>query len=332
MRQYVITYLKKCVDCQRYKADNRKPTGLLQTPATNRRFEVIAVDLFGPLPETDNKNKWILILEDTCSRWVELFALPNATAVDCAKILVSEVFLRYGVPRRILSDNGVQFISEVMQQVCHTFGITQSLSPVYHPQANPVERKNRDLKPQLAILVGKDHNTWDVHLPAIRFAMNSVVTSSTGYSPAYLTFGREMRAPADVISDMRAIVESDNAITTLTPYLRRISAKAQSAQKRCADEGRRPAPDYSAGDLVLLKTQGSNDTTRGQTPKFIPRRDGPYRIREAASSTTYVLERISSGETLGRYHVSQLTPFVGNVTPTPVNEKRRRGRPKRFLD
>ncbi|KAL0901981.1 hypothetical protein ABMA27_007118 [Loxostege sticticalis] len=111
-----------------------------------------------------------------------------------------------------------------------------------------------------------------------------------------------------------------------------VHEKAQSAQKRCADEGRRPAPDYSAGDLVLLKTQGSNDTTRGQTPKFIPRRDGPYRIREAASSTTYVLERISSGETLGRYHVSQLTPFVGNVTPTPVNEKRRRGRPKRFLD
>ncbi|XP_063825937.1 uncharacterized protein LOC135075425 [Ostrinia nubilalis] len=229
-----------------------------------------------------------------------------------------------------------------MQQVCHTFGITQSLSPVYHPQANPVERKNRDLKPQLAILVGKDHTTWDIHLPTVRFAMNSAVTSSTGHSPAFLTFGREIRAPADVIADMRTIVESENVTTCLTSYLRRMSTvlfearevheKVQANQKRFADEGRRPAPDYSAGDLVLLKTQGSNDTTRGQTPKFIPRRDGPYRVKEAASSTTYILERLNSKDVLGRYHVSQLTPFVGDIPPEPVNEKRKRGRPKRFLD
>lgn len=341
MRQTVAAHLKRCVECQRYKADNRKPAGLLQTPATNRRFEVVAVDLFGPLPETAEKNKWILIVEDTCSRWVELFALQNATSSDCAKTLITEVFLRYGVPRRVVSDNGVQFISEVMQQVCHSFGITQSLSPVYHPQANPVERKNRDLKPQLAILVGKDHDTWDIHLPAIRFAMNSAVTSSTGYSPAYLTFGREIRAPADVIADMRSIVESENVVTSLTPYLRRISRvlfdarevheKVQATQKRYADEGRRPAPDYSPGDLVLLKTQGSNDTISGQTPKFIPRRDGPYRVREIVSPTTYILERTSNDEMLGRYHVSLLTPFVGEVQP-PVNEKRKRGRPKRYLD
>lgn len=341
LRQTVTAYLKKCVECQRYKADNRKPSGLLQTPASNRRFEVVAVDLFGPLPETADKNKWILIVEDTCSRWVELFALQSATSTDCAKTLIAEVFLRYGVPRRVISDNGVQFISEVMQQVCHAFGITQSLSPVYHPQANPVERKNRDLKPQLAILVGKDHDTWDIHLSAIRFAMNSAVTSSTGYSPAYLTFGREIRAPADVIADMRAIIESDNAVTSLTPHLRRISnvlfearevhEKTQAIQKRYADEGRRPAPDYKPGDLVLLKTQGSNDTASGQTPKFIPRRDGPYRVKEAVSSTTYILERTSNDETLGRYHVSQLTPFIGDVQP-PVHEKRKRGRPKRYLD
>lgn len=340
MRQYVADYIKKCVPCQRYKVDIRKPAGLLQTPATTRRFEVVAVDLFGPLPETPGKNKWILIVEDVCTRWVELFALQSATSADCAKTLIVEVFLRYGVPRRILSDNGVQFISEVMQQVCHTFGITQSLTPRYHPEANPVERKNRDLKPQLAILVKQDHSSWDTHLAAIRFAMNSAVTSSTGHSPAYLTFGREIRAPADVLSDMRVIVDSDNAVTSITSYLQKLSTtlleardvheKAQKTQKRYADLKRQPAPEYVPGDLVLLKTQGPNDTGKGQTPKFIPRRDGPYRIREATSTTTYHLERVSSGELLGRYHVSQLTPFVGDVQP-PVNEKRRRGRPRKVL-
>ncbi|KAG6439755.1 hypothetical protein O3G_MSEX001051, partial [Manduca sexta] len=231
MRQSIATHIKKCVECQRYKADNRKPAGLLQTPAPNRRFEVVAVDLFGPLPATPNGKKWILIVEDTCSRWIELFALEKATSTECAKVLVEEVFLRYGVPRRVISDNGVQFISETMQQVCHSFGISQSLTPKYHPQANPVERKNRDLKPQLAILVGKDHRNWDAHLSAIRFAMNSAVTCSTGHSPGFLTFGREMRAPADVITDMRHIVENDNAVTSLTPYLRHLSTVLYEARE-----------------------------------------------------------------------------------------------------
>uniref|UniRef100_A0A2A4K8X8 Retropepsins domain-containing protein n=1 Tax=Heliothis virescens TaxID=7102 RepID=A0A2A4K8X8_HELVI len=142
------------------------------------------------------------------------------------------------------------------------------------------------------------------------------------------------RGRTDVVADMRAIVESDNVVTSLTPYLQRMSSvlhdardvheRVQAQQKRCADQGRRPAPEYGPGDLVLLKTQGSNDATPGQTPKFIPRRDGPYRIKEAASSTTYVLERLSDGQTLGRYHVSQLTPFIGDIAPAPVNEKRKR--------
>ncbi|KAL0821690.1 hypothetical protein ABMA28_005122 [Loxostege sticticalis] len=336
MRATVTEYVKNCVPCQRYKADNRKPAGLLQSPAGARRFEVISIDLFGPLPETPAGNRWILIVEDVCSRWIELFALKKATSVECAKTLIEEVLLRFGVPRRMVSDNGVQFVSEIMQQVCYTFGIDQCLTPFYHPEANPVERKNRDLKPQLAILVGRDHSSWDEYLASVRFAMNSALCSSTGYSPAFLTFGREMRAPADALTDMREIVENDKFVANISTYLRKLSSalldardsqeKAQAMQKKYADEGRRPPPDYKVGDLVLLKTQGLNDTGRGQTPKFNPRRDGPYKISKVLSDTTYLLEGESG--TLGKYHVSHLTPFVGHVQP-PVREKRRRGRPRK---
>lgn len=341
MRAFVTEYIRECVPCQRYKADNRKPAGLLQTPAVSRRFEVVSVDLFGPLVETARKNRWVLIVEDVCSRWVELFPLESATSVECAQTLVNEVFLRYGVPRRLISDNGVQFVSEVMQQVCHILGISQTLTPYYHPEANPIERKNRDLKPQLAILVGQDHSTWDLHLAAVRFAMNSANTSSTGFSPAFLTFGRELRAPSDSATDMRAILDKDNFVPCITPYLKRISEtldeardtheKAQGVQKKNADKKRRTPPEYQVGDLVLLKTQGPNDAGRGQSTKFIPRRDGPYKIGTIVSPTTYVLENVQTGGSVGKYHVSHLTPFSGQVEP-PVREKRKRGRPRRYLD
>ncbi|GBN53239.1 Transposon Tf2-9 polyprotein, partial [Araneus ventricosus] len=190
MRKYIAEYVKNCPDCNRYKPSNQKPTGLLRTPVYAQRFETLAIDLFGPLPETSSGKKWIFLVEDTSTKWVELFALKEATSVNCAKTLVEEVFLRYGLPRRLISDNGPQFISAVMQQTCNFLGIKQDLIPVYHPQANPSERKNRDLKPRLAILVRDEHDSWEEKLPMIRFALNTAKCETTNHTAAFLQFGR----------------------------------------------------------------------------------------------------------------------------------------------
>ncbi|GFW34722.1 integrase_H2C2 domain-containing protein [Trichonephila clavipes] len=77
-----------------WTASNQKPSGLLQTPVPAQRFETLAIDLFGPLPESKDGKRWILIIEDCTTKWVELFALPNATAKECAITLIEEVLLR----------------------------------------------------------------------------------------------------------------------------------------------------------------------------------------------------------------------------------------------
>ncbi|KAF8790278.1 Transposon Tf2-9 polyprotein like [Argiope bruennichi] len=160
MLKYIAEDVKNCPDCNRHKPSNQKPKGLLRTPVYAQRFETIAIDLFEPLPETSSGKKWIFFVEDTSAKWVELFALKETTSVNYAKTLVEEVFLRYGVPHRFIGDNDSQFVSAVMQQTCNFLGIKQDLIPVYHPQSNPSERKNRDLKPRLAILVRDEHDTW----------------------------------------------------------------------------------------------------------------------------------------------------------------------------
>ncbi|GFT56299.1 pro-Pol polyprotein [Trichonephila clavipes] len=116
LRKFIADYVKSCSECIRYKATNQKPAGLLQTPVPAQRFESIAIDLFGPLPETTEGMKWIFIVEDYATKWVELFPLKQATAKECAMTFLNEIFLRYGVPRRLISDNGTQFVSAVMQQ------------------------------------------------------------------------------------------------------------------------------------------------------------------------------------------------------------------------
>lgn len=132
MRKYIKDYVQSCPQCQRYKVLNQKPAGLLQTPVPAQRFEVIAVDLFGPLPETPNGNRWVLVCEDLTSKWVELFPMTIASTDACAKILIDEVFLHFGAAGKLVSDNGVQFISDVMQKVTFCFDIEMPYIPLYH--------------------------------------------------------------------------------------------------------------------------------------------------------------------------------------------------------
>ncbi|XP_017473244.1 PREDICTED: uncharacterized protein LOC108364166 [Rhagoletis zephyria] len=266
----------------------------------------------------------------------------EATAENCAKTLIDEVFLRYGVPRRIISDNGVQFVSAVIQNVAFCLEISQVFTPVYHPQANPVEGKNRDMKAQLAILVGKQHRTWAEKLPAIRFAMNTTRCQNTGYSAAFLAFGREPRAIDDVQHDLRSIIQSENFVAEITPYLatltevfqaaRECEQKQQDANKRASNLRRRDQEDLENGSKVLVTTHVLSNTTKGVTSKFAPRRDGPYVIIGRQGCTSYVITHEDNLQhPLGTYHASSLVPYRNSSDEYegPINIIRHRGRPRK---
>lgn len=299
------------------------------------------MDLFGPLPVVDTGERWIFIIEDVATKWVELFALEAATAENCAKCLIDEVILRYGTPRRIISDNGTQFVGAVMQHVSHCLGFKQALTPAYHPEANPVERRNRDLKTQLAILVQRNHTSWKQNLPSIRFAMNTARSDATGYTAAYLMFGRELRTPDDVQRDLRAIINSDNFLPQITPHLQRLSEilttarenqeMRQDTSKIHADRRRRDVPPFNTGDQVLVTVHALSKAADAYTSKFAPKRDGPYLVRKQISPTTYQLAELTdTNRPVGVYHVSALTPYIPGKKPViPVRPIRGRGRPRK---
>ncbi|KAJ0170024.1 hypothetical protein K1T71_014630 [Dendrolimus kikuchii] len=205
MRRIITDYVKACIHCQRYKATNAKPPGLLQTPVMNQRSEVLAIDLFGPLPEGDQGERWILLVEDTATRWTELYALQDATAEACARILIEEYFMRFGLPRRIISDNGVQFVSAVMRKCMLVMDIKQNFVPLYHPEANPAERKNRDLKAMLAYLVESNHASWPKMLPLI---INGVIFNALNNT--------HLTAATNIIAD--GVGTSDQHLFLWNPY------------------------------------------------------------------------------------------------------------------
>ncbi|GIY21366.1 endonuclease [Caerostris darwini] len=141
-----------------------------------------------------------------------------ASSCECTRKLIEKAFLRYGKRRKLISYNDPQFVSAVLQQVCCTIGIEKILTQLCLPQANPVERKNRDLKHRLAILMGHIHDHWSEKLSNIRFALNSSKSVTTRDVAAYLQFGLKLLTIDDVFADLKAGL--DNIIPEMTQYLR----------------------------------------------------------------------------------------------------------------
>lgn len=334
-------FIRNCKVCRQYKASNLVPAGLIQTPPMNKRFETVSFDLVGPLPVTPRGNRWILVVEDTASRWVELFPLPEATAHHCARILTDEIILRYGTPRRFISDNGTQFVSEIMKSLTKSLNIAHSFTASYHPEANPTERKNRDLKTQLAILSGDNHAAWDQFLPPIRFSLNTGRNEATQQTAAFLTFGRELRDPRDANRDLREVLQNENFITEITPLLqnmvrtldqaRESTELHQDRRKDYGDRRRRPGPRYEPGDKVWVELHLPSNAKTKTTKKLLPRRDGPYVVLKQIGATSYEIAHPGRPtEPVATYHTSALTPYeLAAADEVPDIPLRRRGRPRK---
>ncbi|CAF4150636.1 unnamed protein product, partial [Adineta steineri] len=116
MRKDVYEYVASCQACQKFKYNNIPLANPLQIHTVNEPWHTIGIDLMGPFPKTARQKRFLLVIVDYFTRWIEVFPLRTTTSVDIAQILINEIFTRYGMPIFILSDNGPQFVSLLFDQ------------------------------------------------------------------------------------------------------------------------------------------------------------------------------------------------------------------------
>ena len=151
----------------------------------------------GPLPVSAKGHKYILVVTDLFTKWVEAFPLRSTESTTLATVLVDEIVCPYWVPTNIHSDQGANFTSAVIKHLCSLLGIGRTKSTLgrtqttaYHPQGNwQVERFNRTLEAMLAKVVQINQRDWDVHLPKVLFAYCTAVHKATLFTPYHLVFG-----------------------------------------------------------------------------------------------------------------------------------------------
>jgi len=159
-------------------------------------FEVVATDLFGPLPVTRKGNTHILVIIDHHTRWVECISMKEPTASRVAEAIMNRWITRWGVMRVLLSDNGPQFTADLMQELANVHGIKKVFSSPYNPPGNSVvESFMRSLKSALILCIRQTGNQWDQALPAAEMAYRSTPHVVTKLSPFFLVTGQDMVLP-----------------------------------------------------------------------------------------------------------------------------------------
>jgi len=97
---------------------------------------MISVDITEPHPKSARGNEYMVTVIDDFSKWAEACAVQNHTAPTVAKVLVDQVFSRWGLPCRLLVDNGLEFRSELFSEVCRLIEVDKLQTTPYHPQTN----------------------------------------------------------------------------------------------------------------------------------------------------------------------------------------------------
>jgi transposase InsO family protein len=206
----------------------------------------------------------ILVITDHFTKYAQAYPTTNQTAHSTAKVLFENVVLHYGFPEQLHSDQGRNFESNVIQNLCKLANVKKSRTTPYHPMGNGItERFNRTLLGMLRSLSEDEKKKWKNYLQPLVHAYNCSKHSTTGYSPFYLMFGRKPRLAIDVIfgiySGQDKTTSHSGYVASLKERLRKAYEMVSSAIK---DTGERHKKLYDSrirgvtievGDHVLAK-------------------------------------------------------------------------------
>ena len=300
----IVNYVSDCVTCQTRTL--RKDVAPLQEMDTAKfPNEKVAIDTVGPYPESHAGNKYLITFIDQYSGWPELFPTKDKSAQTVARILLEEYIPRHSVMLCLKSDNGTEFVNNVLEHVCEKYNVLRVKTSSYHPAGNAqVERMHRVWNDILSKQLDKDPRNWDTVIPSALMALRTSPNASSKSSPHFLLYGRDPILPLDTLlqPQLKYMGEEYHKVTMQRQHeafkaVQRNVRKARTRQKKYHDKKAREV-HLEPGDPVYLynnRKQGKWDK------KWIPY----YRIMKKNSPVNYTIKSATTGA-IQNVHVEML--------------------------
>ena len=295
MFRYVVDYVGACIPCNQRNLTKSKPP-LQETKMATYPWAKVSLDLSGPYPQSASGNKYIVAFVDWYSGWPEAFPTTDKSAATISSLLLEEIFPRFGCCLSLVTDNGTENINKVMKDILKTLKIHHITTSTYHPQSNSkVERFHRTLHDVLAKRINENYNTWDTHLNQTLGALRFSHSESTGYSPYFLLYGRDVVLPIDNIlkprqfymgEDQHLLNLQNQHSTFVRVYKNQNKAKQRHAKYANINSNN---IKFKVGDPVYLKKHKRLSKLSNKWEAF-------YRIIEQLSPRTFRLKSQLTGK------------------------------------
>ena len=296
-------------------------------------WEVVTMDfLSGFVPSKPGGWKGCVVVCDRFTRIMHVLECPtHPTAQEAAKLFLRLVIRQHGIPRKIITDRGTQFESELWYAVMGLLGSKVALATTHHPQTNGLtERMNRTLIAMVRKVCSRRQDKWVEALPLLEFAYNNSVHAATGVSPFRADTGRSPIVPASLLvpaqhsspSPNKYAHELQEQLREIHQIVREHGERADRTTKEQAD-AKRGSPEFAEGEEVLCR-RFRVGMGAGETRKQDFLYDGPFRIRKMIRPDVAELEGLPRGapnainvQFLRRYHRLPEVANLRSETPPP---------------
>ena len=307
----VKRWCKRCHQCALIKPGGEHKRAPLLQQLSGMPMERIAADIVGPLPETERGNRYLLVLQDYFSKWMEVYPLPQKTTMQVADKLL-EMITRMGIPRQFHTDQGGEFTSDIIKNLCQLLEIDKTQTTPYLPSSDGmVERLNRTIQNMLRAYVSEYRDDWDEAIPFLCMAYRSTEHESTKCTPNLLMLGREVETPLsvqylppaeppDVACEIEYVEWARDVMRRAHTLARQNLQKAATRQKRVYDQSA-SRRKFQIGEWIYLR-----DFVGGQA-KLGLKWKGPFMIVKVRGEVTLAIQKnpLAKIKTVHVNHVKQ---------------------------
>ena len=330
MHSDVEKWITECGRCTRRKTPTTQRAPLVNI-VTSAPLELVCMDYL-TLEASKGGYQHILVITDHFTRYALAIPTRNQLARTTAEAFFNHFIVHYGIPARIHSDQGANFESKVIKDLCTIAGMSKSRTTSYHAMGNGMcERFNRTLLDMLGSLPSTKKANWKAYVNPLVHAYNCTRHESTGQTPYLLMFGRNPRLPVDITFGLR-----ENEKEPTTQYVADLRSKIQKAYELAAEASEKARSKQK--DTYNTKVRGGTVKVGDRVLVKIVAFDGKHKLADRWEQEPYTVigqpngdipvftVRRENGEgRIRTLHRNLLLPvgLLHDATPTPAPRKSR---------